>query len=179
MFIAQVAPLDQHLPARAREAGPAADEPAGLGPGGLGQAARLAAVAPLEVDDLALGDLQQQRLRNPLIVDVGLAYVLDQVLGILRRACKSSRVMPVHAPLIHPFACSVVVRLMPFARCQGTRKVTWVQSPSETKSGVLGAASRLQPTVIPVGGQPLSCHAGRLCFAVSNSERCGGGTPDG
>ena len=91
MLIAKVAPLDQNLPAGARQAGAAADEGAGLGPGLLHQHARLAAIPPLEVDDLALGDTHEQGLRHPLIVDVGLAYPLHQVLCLLLRAWHVSK----------------------------------------------------------------------------------------
>jgi hypothetical protein len=87
MFIAQVTPLDQHLPAGPRQAGPPADEPAGLRPRRLCEGARLTAVPPLEVDDLALGNAQEQRLWDPLIVDVGFTYPLDQVLSFLFRTC--------------------------------------------------------------------------------------------
>ena len=83
MLVAQVTPLDQHLPARAREAGPAAYESAGLCPSWLCQHARLTAIPPFEVDDLALGNAQEQRLGDPLIVDVGLANPLHQILSIL------------------------------------------------------------------------------------------------
>ena len=77
MFIAQVAPLDQNLPARSTQAGAAANEPAGLRPGCLGQIARLAAMPPLEVDHLAPGNAHEQGFGYPLIVDVGLANPLD------------------------------------------------------------------------------------------------------
>jgi len=87
MFIAQVTPLDQHLPARPRQAGPPGDEPAGLRPRRLCESARLTAVPPLEVDNLALGNAQEQRLWDPLIVDVGFTYPLDQVLSFLFRTC--------------------------------------------------------------------------------------------
>lgn len=83
MLIAKVAPLDQHLPAGPRQAAAAADEGAGLGPCLLHQHAGLAAIPPLEVDHLALGDAHEQGLRHPLIVDVGLAYPLHQILGLL------------------------------------------------------------------------------------------------
>ena len=85
MFISEVTPLDQHLPAGSREAGAPADEPAGLGPGRLCEGAGLTAVPALEVDDLAFGDAQEQGLRDPLVVDMGLANPLDQVLCILVR----------------------------------------------------------------------------------------------
>ena len=85
MLVAQVTPLDQHLPARAREAGPAAYESAGLCPSWLCQHARLTAIPPFEVDDLALGNAQEQRLGDPLIVDVGFANPLHQILSILLR----------------------------------------------------------------------------------------------
>ncbi len=87
MFVAQVTPLDQHLPARPRQAGPPAYELAGLRPCRLRESARLTAVPPLEVDNLALGNAQEQRLRDPLIVDVGFTYPLDQVLSFLFRTC--------------------------------------------------------------------------------------------
>ena len=86
----KVTPLDQHLPARARQAGPAAHEGAGLRPCLLHQHTRLAAIPPLEVDDLALSYAHEQRLRHPFVVDVGLAYPLHQVLCILLRACTAS-----------------------------------------------------------------------------------------
>ena len=85
MLIAQIAPLDQYLPARARQAGATAHKGAGAGPGLLHQHARLAAVPPLEVDHLPLGNAHQQRLRHPFVVDVGLAYPLHQVLCVLFR----------------------------------------------------------------------------------------------
>ncbi|KAA6427877.1 MAG: hypothetical protein FRX49_02539 [Trebouxia sp. A1-2] len=44
----------------------------------LRESARLTAVPPLEVDNLALGNAQEQRLWNPLIVDVGFTYPLHQ-----------------------------------------------------------------------------------------------------
>lgn len=56
IIIAKAAPLDQNLPAGARQAGAAADEGTGLGPRLLHQHAWLTAIPPLEVDDLALGD---------------------------------------------------------------------------------------------------------------------------
>ncbi len=91
MFIAQVTPLDQHLPAGARQAGPPAYEPAGLRPRRLCESARLTAVPPLEVDNLALGNAQEQRLWDPLIVDVGFTYPLDQVLSFLFRTCVGAK----------------------------------------------------------------------------------------
>lgn len=91
MLIAKVAPLDQHLPAGPRQAGAAADEGAGLGPSLLHQHARLAAIPPLEVDHLALGNAHEQGLRHPLVVDVGLAYPLHQVLCLLLGAWSDSK----------------------------------------------------------------------------------------
>ena len=91
MLIAKVAPLDQHLPAGPRQAGAAADEGAGLGPSLLHQHARLAAIPPLEVDHLALGNARKQGLGHPLVVDVGLAYPLHQVLCLLLRAWNDNR----------------------------------------------------------------------------------------
>ncbi len=93
MFIAQVTPLDQHLPAGPRQAGPPAYEPAGLRPCRLCESARLTAVPPLEVDNLALGNAQEQRLRDPLIVDVGFTYPLDQVLSFLFRTCVCAKLL--------------------------------------------------------------------------------------
>lgn len=86
MVIAKVAPLDQNLPAGARQAGAAADEGAGLGPSLLHQHARLAAISPLEVGKFALGNTHEQGLRDPLVMDVGLAYPFHQVLCLLLRA---------------------------------------------------------------------------------------------
>lgn len=86
--MSEVTPLDQHLPARARQAGAAAHEGAGLRPRLLHQHARLTAIPPLEVDDLALGYTHEQRLRHPFIVDVGLAYPFHQVLCVLLRPWK-------------------------------------------------------------------------------------------
>lgn len=91
MLVAKVAPLDQDLPAGPRQAGAAADEGAGLGPGLLHQHAWLAAIPPLEVDHLALGNAHEQRLRHPLVVDVGLADPLHQILCLLLGAWNDSK----------------------------------------------------------------------------------------
>ena len=93
MFIAQVPPLDQHLPARPRQAGPPAYESAGLRPRRLCESARLTAVPPLEIDNLALGNTQEQRFWDPLIVDVGFTYPLHQVLCFLFRTCDGAKLL--------------------------------------------------------------------------------------
>ena len=45
------------------------------------------AMPPLEVDHLASGNAHKQCFRDPLIVDVGFANPLDQVLSLLFRPC--------------------------------------------------------------------------------------------
>ena len=82
VLIAQVTPLDKHLPAGPSLAGAPAEEGAGLQPGRLHQHHRLRLVAPLEVGELALGYLHQDVLNHPFIVHMGLANPLDQVLRL-------------------------------------------------------------------------------------------------
>ena len=87
----------------------------------------VAAIAPLEIDDLALGEAQQQRLRNPLVVDVGLAHIFHQVFSILFRACESPE-------------CSLSLYLLTAHLFIGGEAHAMCQMPGYTE-GMLGAES--------------------------------------
>ena len=82
---AQRAPLNQDLPPRPVQGWPPRHEPLGHAPGLGRQVDRrrvqlVAAVPLLEVQHLALGDLNQRRLGHPLVVNVAPTDVLDQEL---------------------------------------------------------------------------------------------------
>ena len=86
VFMAQVGPFHQDLPAGAAGGAAAGQEALRHRPGPVHAVARLL-VPPLEVDALALGYAQQQALGHPLVVDVRLAHVLDQVLRLALSFC--------------------------------------------------------------------------------------------